>query len=85
MVLIKNNSTGKQREYKVDWDWYKQGEDGDHYWWTDGNFSCDCNRWLCFERAGGGKPDLDDAKCGDGGFTVSFAILPNGERIKIDE
>jgi len=37
--------------------------------WRDGNYSCDCNRKLFFERAKGG--DLEpEQPCGDAAYTV---------------
>ena len=60
--------TGETRIYE---------DDGDYDWewmWTEGNYGCDCNRFLFFERAGGNNPDLDDCpSCGDNNlYTVEF-------------
>lgn len=38
--------------------------------WQDGNYSCDCNRELFFERAKGKDPDLDEVWCSEGRFEV---------------
>lgn len=55
-VSITDTTTGETRERTYDdlgeWD------EGSEYWWTDGNFGCDCNRGLEFGRAGG--IDYDD-------------------------
>ena len=43
--------------------------DGTLYWWTEGNYGCDCNRYLAFERAQGRNPWVDPNNhppCGDG-------------------
>lgn len=33
------------------------------FWWLEGNYGCDCNRKLDFERAGGREPDDDETPC----------------------
>lgn len=63
-------STGETRVRDIDLDW----GDSSEYWWTCGNFGCDCNRELEFRRAGG-EPELiepEDTKCGETGFLVSW-------------
>jgi hypothetical protein len=58
-VAITDTTTGETRERTYDdlgeWD------EGSEYWWTDGNFGCDCNRKLEFGRADG--IDYDDGPC----------------------
>lgn len=82
---IRHNATGEVREYVCNWDWFKNDpESGDYFWWTEGNSSCDCNRFLYFERAIGNDPDLDDATCSDGKYSVLYVELPDGRRIQID-
>lgn len=53
------------------------------FWWTDGNFGCDCNRGDAFARAKE-EPDLDLECCGENRFRVDFALLPDGTKIQID-
>jgi hypothetical protein len=36
-----------------------------HYWWTEGNGGCDCNRRMDFARAGGEEPELDSCSTGE--------------------
>lgn len=37
-----------------------------YFMWTDGNYGCDCNRFLFFERALGHDPDFGDCPpCGE--------------------
>lgn len=80
-VTIRKNATGETRVYDCsDLEWREHSL----FWWTDGNFGCDCNRELSFERAGGSDPDIDAVKCGDGAFTVLHADFPDGSRIIID-
>ncbi len=35
----------------------------DPYIWSDGNYACDCNMYLFFERAIGNEPDDDECSC----------------------
>ena len=84
-VAIRKNNTDEIRFYEIKWDWYKNRESGDLFWWTEGNYSCDCNRELCWLRAGGDDPDLYNVKCSDGRFSALYAELPDGEKIQLDE
>jgi hypothetical protein len=60
-------------------------EDHFRFLWEDGNFSCDCNRSLEFQRAKGQEPDImkDNAPCNtceaDRRFRVDSIVLDNGE------
>ena len=74
--------TGETRTTDIEWDWHKNGEDGDWFWWSEGNYSCDCNRELCFLRAGGETPEISDVECSEGKYTVEIE-LPDGKRIPI--
>lgn len=79
-VLIRHNSTGEVRKSHQDLEWRK----GSHWWWTEGNFGCDCNRKLEFQRAGG--VELADCEsCGQKAYTVIKAIFPDGTELAIDE
>jgi hypothetical protein len=79
-VLIRKNSTGEVRKCHFDFDWFKEDSD-DSFWWTEGNFGCDCNRELAFEGS-----DIKDSelRCGETAFTAIHAILPDGRVIPID-
>src|SRR5690349_4077922 len=64
---IRRNSDGQVRASKEPWDYY-----GD-FIWSEGNFSCDCNRYLFWCRAGDDSEDEDDedaGRCGDERFSV---------------
>lgn len=39
--------SGQVREYKCD---YTPSDVGSYYTWTEGNFSCDCNRHMSFDK-----------------------------------
>jgi hypothetical protein len=56
------------------------------FWWTEGNFGCDCNREWEFARAGG-MPESEVMKihgaCGHKRFFVPWAEV-DGKRVPID-
>jgi hypothetical protein len=79
-VEIRNNETGETRTYHNDLGWGEATE----FIWTEGNYACDCNRHLFFERSNGGTPDVMSGECGDSKYTVIEAIFPDGKRFKID-
>jgi hypothetical protein len=78
-VLLRNNLTGIECWYETEVPW---GE-GSHFLWTEGNYSCDCNRHIFFEAVAG--LDTDDCPCGEARYTAVCAELTNGERIVLDE
>lgn len=84
-VAIRKNATGEVRLREMPYDWRKPDGSDDLLWWTDGNFGCDCNRELEFERAAGGDPGLDEVECGNEAYSVLYAELPDGERVVVDE
>ena len=67
-VHLRRNSDGLVRQIKQDGNW--TGEDGHEFLWTEGNFGCDCNRHLFFERAAGDEPAWDDLECGQSAYTI---------------
>lgn len=71
-VKITKVATGETRVHSVDSEW---DDDLVLFMWEDGNYGCDCNRFLFFERAGSSKPSLEGLTCGEGAYTV---LLPNG-------
>lgn len=81
-VAIRNNATGEIRMQPEDLDWHEASL----FWWTEGNFACDCNRGNEWHRAGGvAEDDLPESMCGDAKFSVLYAEFPNGSKITIDE
>lgn len=77
-VAIRKNETGEVRTYRHDMEW----DDNSMYQWTDGNYSCDCNRELFWHRAIG--EEAKEVGCGETAFSVLYAELPDGERIEIN-
>lgn len=72
-VEMTDRYTGQTKIIPIDLEWW-----GD-FVWTEGNFSCDCNRHDFF------YPDSNkDVPCGDDRFTISFIEDETGERHKID-
>lgn len=57
-VHIRRNSDGEVRVQH--WKEYGWDKDNSDFIWSDGNYACDCNRHLFFERAVGKEPDWDD-------------------------
>jgi hypothetical protein len=76
-IAIRKNETGEVRIVEQGLHW----GDGSLYWWTHGNFACDCNRDDVFRRDG---EDEDDS-CGNTRFSVLYAELEDGTKIPIDE
>lgn len=52
-------------------DWHDSSE----FWWSEGNFACDCNRADCFHRALSGE-EVDE-ECGHERYRVRIT-LPDG-------
>lgn len=68
---IKNNETGEIREYKTDAIWDEEKNAPNASVWEEGNFSCDCNRYLFFQRAKDEDED-EDVECSDGKYSVNL-------------
>ena len=81
-AVIVNNETGEARTYRMNVDWDDSNDSGHIYWWTEGNFGCDCNRALEFMRAG--DEEECDESCGESRFSVPHVVLPDGRIIPID-
>lgn len=73
-AVIQKVETGETAERA-----YPNWQTADFSWWTEGNFSCDCNRELEFERGLGHDPDLDSVECGDNRFTLLKLKFENGD------
>ncbi len=70
-IHLRNNATGEVRIVKDEY-WHGDSQ------WEEGNYSCDCNRYLFFERANGGNPSFDEFECSDGKYDVLRVELPDG-------
>src|SRR3990167_9381256 len=68
VAQIRNNATGEVRESSMP-DILDNGEDAPHSFnWSDGNYSCDCNRELFWSRAAG--VEVEESECSEGRFSV---------------
>lgn len=61
MVEIYDTKTGVVQLRKDVGYWNEEGFVD--YIWSEGNYSCDCNRKLFFERAQGNEPDDTNTPC----------------------
>ena len=66
-VKITDKESGEARYCKYEEPW----DEGEEYLWAEGNWSCDCNRRIFFERAV--NPDwAGEARCGDSRYAVEI-------------
>lgn len=76
-VKIRNNTTSEIREIEQEFEDIALAE----YMYSDGSYSCDCNRRKFFERVNG--VELDESNCSDNLFDVQL-LLENGKEIYSD-
>lgn len=82
-VLILDTNTGEMADFSTKW-YDPEAEDAlDNliFLWSEGNYSCDCNRALFYGRARGvSEEDLEElSQCGDGRYKVLSIKRPSGE------
>jgi len=70
-VLMLCRETGERRWIHHWSPVWKDGSDWSDFMWSEGNYSCDCNRRNFFNDVGAG---LEDNECGEGGFIVEKII-----------
>lgn len=63
-VFIRREATKEVRTYKEEFPWESD------YIWSEGNYACDCNRHLFFERAAGIEPPDNEPRCGDDAYAI---------------
>lgn len=84
-IALRQNSTGEVRIVTEDEDpKYPWIGGGPEFCWTEGNYSCDCNRALFFARAGD-EPDPDDRACGEVAYTALWVEHSDGTREPMEE
>lgn len=71
IATIRRVSDGVQADCPMKSDW----DDLSEFWWSEGNFACDCNRGDCFHRAL--TSEDTDEECGDDRYQVRIT-LPDG-------
>ena len=79
-TLIRDNATGEERMCAEGLDYR-----GNMFVWTQrqGNFGCDCNRYIFFCEAGNDEED-PNFPCGYDRYTAIKAVLSDGREIMID-
>lgn len=80
-VVVRKNSTGEVKRIRTDLEWF----DHSHFFWTEGNFSCDCNRHHVFHWDKEPPRKQEKFKCGHTAYTVIKVIFPDGTEQLIDE
>jgi hypothetical protein len=72
-VHLRDTRTGEATVYYDD-GWWTDGAFSD-FIWSEGNYSCDCNRFLFLKRAQGcEEPADDEGPCGDGGIAIDRIV-----------
>lgn len=79
-AIIEHVETGDSVEFEGEW------EDMHDLFliWSEGNFSCDCNRESFFLRTRGIEPD-PAIDCSDGRYRVPYLVLEDGSKMDIDD
>jgi len=78
-VYIRRNSDGLIRCYE-ELDWHEDSE-YPYFIWSEGNFACDCNRYLFWCRAAD-EPESEDGpehRCGYERYSVRITDLDGKE------
>lgn len=81
-VHLRHVPTGETRVYRTE---EPEWEDGwSDFIWDEGNYSCDCNRWLFWERAAGRSP-ATDVPCSDGVYRVDRIVREDTGEVLYEE
>jgi hypothetical protein len=81
-VYIRKNDTGEVRARDTGFEW----DDSSYFFWTGGNFGCDCNLEREFLRAGDEEVNFnEDFLCGTYRYTPMYALLSSGKIIYFNE
>lgn len=71
-VYIRLVDTGEVRRFR---EVQRVGPAGwSDYIWSEGNYACDCNRFMFFERAVGNEPHPGESRCGDDRFCIDRIV-----------
>ena len=78
-VTMRDTETQEERTFSMDGiEW----GDGSDFWWSEGNYSCDCNRHLEFQEAKTGVRPMDDnISCNGERYTVICIKLEDGTKV----
>ncbi len=61
-ITITETATGKTAEL-IEPEW-------NEFIWTDGNYGCDCNRKMLFDRALDQEQEFEEYECGSGQYKI---------------
>lgn len=81
-IEIAKKETGEVRHYRDEF-FDCSAESASEFLWTEGNYSCDCNRALFFARANGEPDPL--VECGEVAYTAIKAICDDGTVVILDD
>lgn len=82
-VRLRRNSDGEERVYFTE---FPHAAETLAFYWTEGNFGCDCNRELAFAWAAGIDTDDMDVECWpEGRFTVMELVTEDGRVLVRDD
>jgi len=73
---IRHNDSGEVRRYEMRMSLGIDDRRPGVFIWEEGNYGCDCNREIFFEKAKGVEVDLDAATCGEGRYSVNLEYPP---------
>jgi hypothetical protein len=71
-LRIKDKETGEIRSLITDGIWSDEDDEVSTFIYSEGNFSCDCNRFLFFNEAAGIDNEDTKTECGDVKFLVNI-------------
>ena len=84
MVTLRRVSDGLERTFSDDSVWLDDDGIPSCYQWTDGNYGCDCNREIFFERAAGVEVlDEGNPPCTHGRYLAR--IVDGSGNVLLDE
>ena len=77
-VVLRDRQTGECRQTSIG-TWTSDCK----FWWTDGNFGCDCNRHYVFAS---GSPVDEAPPCNHNNqrYTVEYVEFSNGDRVPLN-
>lgn len=81
-LFLTDTATGIRREVAHEAEWEDTDDSATEFMWTEGNYSCDCNRSL-FYRGAAGEPEDDRRPCGDERFALT--VQSHGGDVVYDE
>jgi hypothetical protein len=75
---IRRNADAVVRRHPRTWEWDDDGEGSPDFMWSEGNFSCDCNRHNFFQQAGGVLNAYECTACSETLYSVRLTSVESG-------